>query len=95
MAMVYFAGTNTGKPLPSGLTSPTKVPAGNAYDEHGGSGTHCAHGMGNKALASFSGGGGTCIMFHEGPSVDPNQATEGFCDECSKYIRATDLTALK
>ncbi len=97
MGLVYYAG-QTGRygVIPPGETFPVAVAAGNAYIDHGGSGSHCAHSCADKSLPSFQGANkGTCIMLDWGPSTSPSIATDGFCDECKRYIRATDLSWLE
>ena len=43
----------------------------------------------DRALASYRGKMGDCIMF--GASDMNHPAPRSFCDECKKYIKATDV----
>jgi hypothetical protein len=70
---------------------------GHYYDRHGHAGPHCAWGLSDveKALASYGGLTGTCTMYGEGPRDDTRRKRLAFCTQCTDYIRARDLSALK
>ncbi|MFK5856887.1 MAG: hypothetical protein QM503_12220 [Bacteroidota bacterium] len=61
------------------------------YKEHGHQGGHCSTGLSvtDKELDSYSGLGGTCVMFGEGKS----RATTliKFCETCDPFIRKSEV----
>ena len=81
---------------PEGLEYPPPVPAGDTYDGHSHTGSHCAASLTvvQKGLASYGGLGGTCIMFGEGGD-DPEPSRDSYCDSCKKYLKARNLSDLK
>lgn len=95
------------KKPPKGLSKPKTISEvdtlyasngtlGHIYVGHFHSGPHCAYGLtdAQKGLDSYKGLAGTCIMFGANPGFDPSSATNGFCPQCSDYIRARDLRDL-
>ena len=90
---VKLAGTFAKKP-PHGLPYPELVPTGDVYDGKGHTGTHCAHGVSNKAAATYKAEKGDCIMFGSG-NDDPEPSRANFCDTCIVYIKARNLTDVR
>jgi hypothetical protein len=90
--VVWETGDRT-KLTPHGLPYPEVVHAGNAYEGHEHTGTHCAHAMSetDKQKASYKGLQGTCIMWGSGRD-EAEPARQNFCDECMKYIKARNLS---
>ena len=66
---------------------------GHVYVGKGHSGPHCAYGLSDldKALASYSGKPGTCIMFGENSGQGDSLATTGYCPQCEDNIKHRDI----
>ncbi|MCC7536821.1 MAG: hypothetical protein IT379_11435 [Deltaproteobacteria bacterium] len=93
MGMAVLAGSTE---PPPGMTAPSEVPAGDSYSGHGHQGEHCAYGLTakQKALTTYGGLQGTCLMYGSGPNREP-PPRESLCSSCLTLLKGRRLVDIE